>query len=50
MDPLFSIKITIFIPLISTKTPFFLRGVLASEVMNEVPKAMKFIESCRVIE
>jgi hypothetical protein len=50
MDPLFSIKITIFIPLISTKTPFFLRGALASEVMNEVPKAMKFIESCRVIE
>jgi len=50
MDSYFSIKVTIFIPLISTKTPFFLNGVFASEVMNVVPKAMKFIESCRVIE
>ncbi len=41
---------TIFIPLISTKTPFILEGVLASEVMNIVPKAKKFIESCHVIE
>ncbi|AYA74057.1 hypothetical protein DOE78_00375 [Bacillus sp. Y1] len=46
----FSIKMTIFIPLISTKTPFFLEGVFASEVMNIVPNAMKFIESCHVIE
>lgn len=50
MDSYFSIKMTIFIPLISTKTPFFLKGVFTSEVMNVVPKAMKFIESCHVIE